>query len=80
MVSGEKFANFGEFKKLLLRTRKDVFARHLIEEFLSYATGRHMEPIDKFMIDDILSEVKKENYGFQSLIVECVSSEIFRSR
>ena len=80
MVSGEKFANFGEFKKLLLQTRKDVFARHLIEEFLSYATGRHMEPIDKFMIDDIFAEVKKENYGFQSLIVECVSSEIFRSR
>lgn len=80
MPSGEKFANFGDFKKLILRTRKDMFTRHLIEEFLSYSTGRHMEPIDKFAIDDILAEVKEDNYGFRTLIVACVTSEIFRSR
>lgn len=78
--SGEKFDHFGDFKNLLLKTRKEVFARHLIEEFLSYSTGRHMEPVDQFVVDDIFAEVKEGDYKFRDLITACITSEIFRSR
>ena len=35
---------------------------------------------DVLVIDDIHNRVKKEGLGLQTLIVECLMSEIFRSR
>ncbi|MEO7412929.1 MAG: DUF1592 domain-containing protein [Opitutaceae bacterium] len=78
--SGETYADFHDLKGILVASRTDVFTRHLIEEFLSYATGRHMEPSDDFVIEDIFQAVKKDGYGLRTLIVECLASEIFRSR
>jgi hypothetical protein len=78
--SGETYADFHDFKAILVATRRDMFTRHLIKQVLSYATGRHLEPGDEFAIDDILQAVKRENYGLRTLLVECLSSEIFRSR
>jgi hypothetical protein len=78
--SGESYDGFEDFKSILASSRKDVFARHLIKQVLSYGTGRHMEPSDEFVIDDILQAVQKDNYGLRTLIVECLASEIFRSR
>jgi hypothetical protein len=78
-ISGETYAGFHDFKSILVASRKDVFTRHLIKEVLSYATGRHMEPIDEFEIEDILQAVKKDDYGLRTLFVEALASEIFRS-
>jgi hypothetical protein len=78
--SGETYAGFHDFKSILVASRQDVFARHLIKQVLSYAAGRHMEPIDEFVIEDILQAVKKDGYGLRTLIVEALASEIFRSR
>jgi hypothetical protein len=78
--SGETYADFHDFKRVLVASRKDAFTHHLIEQFLSYATGRHMEPIDDVVIEDIFQAVKKDNYGLRTLVVESLASEIFRSR
>jgi hypothetical protein len=78
--SGETYAGFHDFKSILVASRTDVFARHLLKEFLSYATGRHMEPVDEFVIEDLFQAIKKEGYGLQTLIVESLASDIFRSR
>jgi hypothetical protein len=78
--SGETYAGFDDFKSILVASRTDVFTRHLIKQVLSYATGRHMEPIDEFVIEDIFQAVKKDGYGLRTLIVEALASEIFRSR
>ena len=78
--SGETYAGFHDFKGILVASRQDVFTRHLIKQVLSYATGRHMEAVDEFVIEDIFQAVKKDGYGLHTLIVECLASEIFRSR
>ena len=80
LPSGETYADFASFKKLIRQTREDHFTRHLIRQTLSYATGRHMETTDEFEIDDILERVKKQGRGLQTLLTECLTSEIFRSR
>jgi hypothetical protein len=80
LSSGEVFTNFSEFKQVLLKTRQDAFARHLVKQVLTYATGRHMEAQDRFEIDDILQRVKADKYGMHTLITEALTSEIFRSR
>lgn len=80
LPSGETFENFETFKKVLKEHRKDPFTRHLIESLLTFATGRHMEPVDQFEIDEIFESVKKDNYGMRTLVMESLTSEIFRSR
>jgi hypothetical protein len=78
--SGETYQDFAGFKKIIVETREDVFTRHLIRQMLSYSTGRHMEITDDFALDDIFTAVKKDRSGLRTLVIECLMSEIFRSR
>lgn len=78
--SGDTYTDFADFKRILGGERADVFTRHLIRQFLSYASGRHLEPVDEFVVEDIFQAVKKDGYGLRTLVVECLASEIVRSR
>lgn len=78
--SGETYTDFASFKNVIRTTREDLFTRHLIRQFLTYSTGRHMELADDFVIDELLEKVKKEGLGLRTLMVECLMSDIFRSR
>ncbi len=78
--SGETYEDFAGFKKVISETREDLFTRHLIRQVLAYTTGRHMELADDFEVDEIQAAVKKDKLGLHTLMVECLASEIFRSR
>jgi hypothetical protein len=80
MPSGESYADFQEFKKILVTTRTKSFSKHLISMILTHATGRHMEPLDQFVIEDIHNRVQKNGNGLRTTITESLLSEIFRSR
>ncbi len=78
--SGETYTDFASFKSVLTATREDLFTRNLIRKLLSYSTGRHMELADDFVLEQILAAVKKDGLGLNTLVVDCLMSEIFRSR
>jgi hypothetical protein len=78
--SGEAYKDFDSFKQVLVESRLDLFTRSLIEKLLAYSTGRHMTRSDRFEIEDILTRVKDDNYGLQTIVVEILMSDIFRSR
>lgn len=78
--SGETYAGFPEFRRIISGSRSDAFTRHLIRQFLSYATGRHLEPIDDIVVEEILEAVQKDGSGLRTLVTESLASEIFRSR
>ena len=78
--SGETYKDFAGFRKVVSETRADLFTRQLIRQFLSYATGRHMEPADEFLIEELHSKIKTEGLGLRTLLAECLLSEIFRRR
>ena len=80
LPSGESFANFDAFKSVLVNHRSEPFTHHLITQVLTYATGRHMEAADQFEIDEILARVQSEQLGMRTLVINCLTSEIFRSR
>jgi hypothetical protein len=80
LPSGETYTSFVDFKKVLLESRREIFARNLIEKLLTYATGRHMERPDQYEVDDILHRVKADDYGLKTMVIEILTSEIFRSR
>lgn len=78
--SGEAYSDFASFKEALATSRGEQFARNLIEKLLTYATGRHMERADQFEIDELLHEAKENAYALQDLLVDALTSDIFRSR
>lgn len=78
--SGETYTDFTSFKKLIYDTRADLFSRHLIRQILTYTTGRTMELNDDFIIDKLHDKVKKQGLGLNTLLTECLMSEVFRSR
>ncbi|MDZ4401734.1 DUF1592 domain-containing protein [Prosthecobacter sp.] len=79
-TSGETYADFASFKKIIHETRADHFTRHLIRQLLTYTTGRTMELNDDFIIDQLHEKVKTRGLGLKTLMVECLMSEVFRSR
>ncbi len=80
LPSGEAYSNFAEFKKLMMAQRSRAFKRHLIETLLSYSTGRLMERVDRYEIDDIFERVEADHDSLQTAVVEVLTSRIFCSR
>ena len=79
-ASGETYQDFAGFRDILHDKRDEMFTRHLIRSLLAYSTGRLMEPADEFAIDRIHDKVKQQGLGLRSLVVECLTSDVFRSR
>ena len=79
-ASGEIYNDFAGFRDILHDKRNEQFTRHLIRSLLAYSTGRLMEPADEFVVDRIHEKVKQQGLGLRSLVVECLTSEVFRSR
>ena len=79
-ASGETYKDFAGFRDILHDKRDEMFTRHLIRSLLAYGSGRLMEPADEFAIDRIHEKVKQQGLGLRSLVVECLTSDVFRSR
>ena len=79
-ASGKTYQDFAGFRDILHDNREDQFTRHLIRSLLAYSTGRLMEPADEFAVDRIHEKVKQQGLGMRSLVVECLTSDVFRSR
>jgi hypothetical protein len=79
-ASGETYQDFAGFRDILHERREEMFTRHLIRSLLAYSTGRLMEPADEFAVDRIHDKVKQQGLGLRSLVVECLTSDVFRSR
>ncbi|MDB4526598.1 DUF1592 domain-containing protein [bacterium] len=80
MPSGEEFESFRGLREVLVETRSDVFAKHLITTILTYASGRHMEAVDEFEIGDVQERARSKGNGLRTLVEEALVGEIFRSR
>ncbi|WP_182869612.1 DUF1592 domain-containing protein [Rhodopirellula sp. JC639] len=81
LPSGETFQDFASFKIVLRESRGELFVRNLIEKLTTYATGRQMEHADHFQIDDLVARVQSDEVGgLRTMVVEVLTSELFRSR
>lgn len=76
---GQKFSGPAQLKKILL-TRKDEFAHHAAEKFLSYALGRELTPYDRPTTFKIQKQVMKDQGSMHTLIMSVVTSEPFLNR
>ena len=78
--SGERYSDFASFKEALATSRGEQFVRNLIEKLLTYATGRHLERADQFEVDELLRDAKQNDYALHDILVDALTSDIFRSR
>lgn len=79
LESGETFSGFLEFQELLA-SNPDTLAKALITKFLTFGTGREMGFSDRPEINQIVSMTSADNHRIRDLILEVVTSEIFRHK
>jgi mono/diheme cytochrome c family protein len=79
LPDGTKFQGPAGLRTILL-ARKDRFTRCLTEKVLTYALGRGLGDHDGPTVDAIVAAVAKDDYRFQTLILEVAKSAPFRMR
>ena len=74
-----KFSGPAELKRILLR-HQDDFTRCLTGKMMTYALGRKLQSFDDEAIERIAATVAKDQYHFQTLVVEIARSFPFQYR
>jgi hypothetical protein len=64
----------------ILKAEPDAFSECLTEKLMIYALGRGLEPGDKPAVQQIVKDVRANNYRVSSVILGIVNSEPFRKR
>ena len=77
LPDGTTFNGPQELKELLLE-RKDDFARHLTSKLLGYALSRGLTNDDYSTVDQIVDQLKENDYSMHTLIMGIVRSVPFR--
>jgi hypothetical protein len=78
-ADGQSFANIDDYKRLLLRD-PDQLTRNLAQKLLTYATGADLQFSDRAVVEQIVSDVRKQNHGFRALVHAVVQSSVFLSK
>jgi len=77
LPDGTTFDGPEQLKAVLLQ-KKDVFLRNLTNKLLGYALGRGLSLQDSCTVDEIVAEVKRNDYSASSLLNAIVLSTPFR--
>ncbi|MEO5716466.1 MAG: DUF1592 domain-containing protein [Luteolibacter sp.] len=80
LITGEKFANVKDLKKLLATTRHRDFYYCLTAKLMTYALGRGPEPCDITTVDGIVDRLEQTDGKFSSLIYGIIESPAFQQR
>ena len=79
LPSGEKFDGPMELVDILTG-RGESFARTLTERMLVFALGRGLDYYDECAVDEIMKQLKKDEYRFQTILQSIVLSDPFLKR
>ena len=80
LKNGVKFSGFGEFRRLLVENKQEVFCAALAEKLLVYAIGRGLSYYDRCAIDKIVAAAKADDYRMSTILREVVRSVPFKNR
>ena len=79
LPDGNQFVDINEFRELLVKMEPQI-ARHLLEQFIVYATGTPAGFADESIVDAMLESLARKSYGVRSMIHEVVQSDLFRKK
>ena len=80
LLTGEKFTDVAQLKKILANSRRDDFYRCLSEKLLTYAIGRGVEYYDAITIDLLVERLRKNDGKLRELIMGIIESAPFQRR
>ncbi|PAW66885.1 MAG: hypothetical protein B9S34_06875 [Opitutia bacterium Tous-C1TDCM] len=80
LVTGEKFADVRELKRVIARDRKHDVYHCLAEKLLTYALGRGLEYYDTFALDEIIRRLERDDGKFSALLMGVVESVPFQKQ
>lgn len=80
LITGEKFADVKELKRLLVTARRSDYYRCLTEKMLTYSLGRGPQPCDITTVDAVVENLEKNQGKFSSLILGIIESPAFQRR
>jgi hypothetical protein len=80
LPGGFEFDNASELMQILAEHNSDSFSRCLAEKMLTYALGRGLEPYDRCTVNEVVAQLKENDYRFSQLITSIVLSDPFRFR
>jgi hypothetical protein len=78
LITGEKFADVRELKRVLVRDRKRDVYHCLTEKLLTYALGRGLEYYDAHTVDEIVDRLDRENGRMSVLLMGVIESPAFQ--
>ncbi|HUR58063.1 MAG TPA: DUF1592 domain-containing protein [Opitutaceae bacterium] len=80
LITGEKFANVRELKKILANERHLDVYRCITEKLLTYALGRGLEPYDTHTVDEIVAALERGGGKMSLLVMGVVESAPFQKQ
>ena len=78
LITGEKFNDIRELKKILLTNHREEFYRCLTQKLLTYALGRGVEYYDVPTVDKIVDNMDKDGGKFSALLMGVIDSAAFQ--
>lgn len=75
-----RFNGVSELKSLLQSTAQRRFSWCLIENLLTYALGRSLEPADYVRVEAIRRRLEKNDFRIQEIVFAIIESEAFQRR
>lgn len=74
---GPEVDGLQDLKKHLLENRQDDIAENMIRRLLSYGIGRELTYRDRYGVEELLEQSKKNEYRLQDMIIAICQSKIF---
>jgi hypothetical protein len=76
---GDKYDTLEEYKAGLLK-RKDIFARNLTTQLLTYALTRPVGYADHRTVDAMTESLRRDQYKLRTLVRAVVASDLFQTK
>ncbi len=77
LPDGTQLSGVEDLKQLILREKRQLFARSVVKRLATYALGRSLDLNDRETIDQLASDFETNGYRLRGLIVDLVTSDIF---
>ncbi len=78
LKDGTKFTGESGLRKYLLEDRRSTFLRHFCRKLLGYALARGVQLSDEPVLDEMINQLKNNDYRFSAAVETIVRSPQFR--
>lgn len=79
LLEGEKIQGLDGIRRYLAEKRRDDVVRQFCRKLLGFALGRELRLSDEPLVEKILTELRADDYRFQTAVKTIVLSQPFRS-